>query len=146
MLRKFTVTSVLKIYTKMWKLCMPPDYDHFIPLTSKQGKFQPQTNILSGNNNPFILSLTVVWVDRSRFLKKKTNFSSLRSCYHQIANRKKLILPLGKYFKTTNDIVLALLAQNFQSHLQFFKVGKIMVSKYGHLMLPGAFLDIKSDP
>ena len=27
------------------------------------------------------------------------------------------------------------------SHLQFSKLGEIMVSKYGHLMLPGAFLD-----
>ena len=30
---------------------------------------------------------------------------------------------------------------NFLSHLQFFKVGKIMVSKYGHLMPLGAFTD-----
>ena len=53
MQRKFAVTSVLKIYSKMWELCMHPDYDHFIPLTSKKGKFQPQTNIFSENNNPF---------------------------------------------------------------------------------------------
>ena len=37
---------------------------------------------------------------------------------------------------------MALPAYNFLSHLQFFKVGEIMVSKYGHLMLPsGAFPD-----
>ena len=37
---------------------------------------------------------------------------------------------------------MALPAHNFLSHLQFFKVGKIMVSKYGHLMLPtGPFPD-----
>ena len=31
---------------------------------------------------------------------------------------------------------------SFLSHLQFFKVGEIMVPKYGHLMLPsGAFPD-----
>ena len=29
----------------------------------------------------------------------------------------------------------------FLSHLQFFKLGEIMVAKYGHLMLPGAFPD-----
>ena len=35
---------------------------------------------------------------------------------------------------------MALPAHNFLSHLQFFEVGEIMVSKYGHLMLPsGAF-------
>ena len=36
---------------------------------------------------------------------------------------------------------MALPAHNFLSHLQFFKVGEIMVSKYGRLMLPGAFPD-----
>ena len=45
-LRKFAVTSVVKIYPKMWELCMYPDYDHFyIPLTSKYNKFQPKTKI-----------------------------------------------------------------------------------------------------
>ena len=34
---------------------------------------------------------------------------------------------------------LTLSARNFLSQLQFFKVGEIIVSKYGHLMLPGAF-------
>ena len=32
-------------------------------------------------------------------------------------------------------------AHNFLSNLQFFKVGKTMVSKYEYLMLPGAFPD-----
>ena len=34
---------------------------------------------------------------------------------------------------------MALPAHNFLRHLQFFKVGEIMVSKYERLMLPGAF-------
>ena len=92
----------------------------------------------------FLLSLTVVWVDRLRFLKKKL-FSSLRSFYHKLAIGKKLILPLEKYFKTLNNI-RALPAQSFWSHLQFFEVGEIMVSKYGYLMLPGEFPDIESYP
>ena len=34
--RKFTGTSVVKIYIKMWKLWVHLDYDHlYIPLTSK---------------------------------------------------------------------------------------------------------------
>ena len=34
--RKFTVTSVIKIYTKMWELWVHSDYDHlYIPLTFK---------------------------------------------------------------------------------------------------------------
>ena len=53
MQRKFAVTSVIKIYSKMWGLCMHPDHDHFIPLTSKYGKFQLQNNIIPGNYNPF---------------------------------------------------------------------------------------------
>ena len=37
---------------------------------------------------------------------------------------------------------MALLARNSLSHLQLFKVGKIMLSKYRHLMLPsGTFPD-----
>ena len=34
-------------------------------LISKQGKFQPQTNIFHGNNNPFSIKPTVVWVNIS---------------------------------------------------------------------------------
>ena len=33
--RKFAINSVMNIYSKMWELCMHPDYRHFIPLTSK---------------------------------------------------------------------------------------------------------------
>ena len=36
---------------------------------------------------------------------------------------------------------MVLPARNFLSHLHFFNVGKIMVSKYGHLKLPGVFPD-----
>ena len=54
----------------------------------------------------FLLSLAVVWVGRLRFLKKKIFFSSFRSCYHRLANRKKLIFPLEKYFKTLNDMII----------------------------------------
>ena len=34
------------------------------------------------------------------FWKKDINFSGLKSHYNRLANRKKLILPLEKYFKT----------------------------------------------
>ena len=36
---------------------------------------------------------------------------------------------------------MALSAHNVLGHLQFFKVGEIMVLKYGHLTLPEAFPD-----
>ena len=42
---------------------MHPDYDHsYILLTFKKGKLQPQTNIFPGNNSPFSIKPTVVWV------------------------------------------------------------------------------------
>ena len=41
---KFAVTSIVKTYSKMSVLWMHLVYDHLCtPLTSKQGKFQPQT-------------------------------------------------------------------------------------------------------
>ena len=44
----------------MWELCMHLDCDHlYISLTSKKDKFQPQTNIFSGNNKPFSIKPTV---------------------------------------------------------------------------------------
>ena len=61
----------------MWGSCMPPDYDYLhIPLISKQGKFQTQTNIFPGNSNPFSIKPAVVWVKIS---EKIINFSVLRS-------------------------------------------------------------------
>ena len=41
---------------------------------------------------------------------------------------------------------MALPAHNFLSHLQFFKVGEIMVSKYGRLMLPSVAFPDKVTP
>ena len=46
-----------------------------------------------------------------------------------------------KQFKLQRTLPLALQIHNLLSHLQFFNLGKIMITKYGHLMLPGAFPD-----
>ena len=60
----------MTIYTKMWEFWVHLDYNHFyIPLTSKYGKFQPQT-IFLGNNNPFSIKPTVV---RDKIPEKKTS-------------------------------------------------------------------------
>ena len=75
----------------------------YIPLTSKKCKFQPQTSIFPWNNNPFSIKRTVVWVKISE--KKNISFWGLRSRYNRPANRKKLILPLEKHFKTLNDMI-----------------------------------------
>ena len=76
-----------------------------------------------------------MWVKISE--KKNINFSRLRSRYHRLTNRKKLILPLKK------------ILQNFEGHDRWrcwhiklfewfttFQSGRIMVSKYRHLMPP----------
>ena len=60
--------------------------------------------------------------------------------------RFEILLPHPSKYKETyfanrkRTWSLALPVHSFLSHLHFFKVGEIM-SKYGHLMLPGAFLD-----
>ena len=101
--------------------------------TSKYGKFEPQTII-------FLVKKIYCCVGQD-FWK---NFSSLRSCYHSQANRKKT------HFATTKIL------QNFEGHGQwhcqyitfwviyiFFKVGEIMSLKYGNLMLPaGHIIDL----
>ena len=72
----------------------------------------------------------------SRFLKKNIIFSSLRSCYYNQANRKKLILSLKNTSKLCRTWPLSLSVHTFSSHLHFFKVGEIMLLKYKNLMLP----------
>ena len=83
-----------------------------------------------------------MWVDRLRFLKKKY---SLRSCYHKLPNRKKLILPLEKYFKTLNDMFVGTPDAKPYSHLQFFKVGEIMVSNISIWCYQGHFQRVTPD-
>ena len=54
-------------------------------------------------------SLLLCWSrfgKKKHFFRKKNILSGLRSCYHKQANRKKLILPLKKYFKTLTDMVI----------------------------------------
>ena len=68
MQRKFALTlSGIKIYSKMWELCMRSFYSinfqiRQIPATDQN---------FPGKNNPFLLSLTVAWVEISE--KKKTS-------------------------------------------------------------------------
>ena len=89
----------------MWELYMHPDYDHlYFPLTFKKWKLQPQANTLPGSNNPFSIKSTFVQIKISG--KKNICFFGLRSCWHRLANRKKLILPLEKYFKTLKDMII----------------------------------------
>ena len=86
--KKFAITTVIGNQTKIRKLWVHLDYDHmFISLTSKYGKFLPQSNIFLVNNN--LLSI-----------------------------KFEICLPFSKWVKY-----------------------EILVSKYGHLILPEAFQD-----
>ena len=66
-------------------------------------KFQPQTSILLGITTLFFIKPAVVWIKISE--KKNISFSGLRSRYSRLANRKKLILLLEKYFETLKDMI-----------------------------------------
>ena len=70
----------------MCELWMHPAYDNlYIALTSKKGKYQPQTNIFNGILNPFPIEPTVVLVKIS---ERNINFSILKLPYHRLANRE----------------------------------------------------------
>ena len=71
----------------MWELCMHPNYDYFVYPINFQ---KMQSLLLRG----------------SRFLKKNINFSGFRSGYNRLANRKKFILPVEKYFRTLKDMII----------------------------------------
>ena len=63
-----------------------------------------------------------------------------------LANRKKLILPREKYFKTLNDMITGTAGTKLLESFTIFKESEIMVSKCGYLMVPGALPDIESYP
>ena len=68
------LTSVMKICTKMWELRAHQDHYHlYIPLTSKKGKFQPQTNIFLGITTLFLSNLALLC-----WSKKNINFRVLK--------------------------------------------------------------------
>ena len=55
----------------MWELCMHLDYDHlYIPLLPKKANSSYKPTFFCGNNNPFSIEPTVVWVKIS---EKKTS-------------------------------------------------------------------------
>ena len=64
----------------------------FVYSTNFQIKQIPASNIFLGNINTFSIKP-----------KKIINLFSLRSRYRRLANRKKLILPLGNYIKTLKE-------------------------------------------
>ena len=81
------------------------DHDNFVYSINFQKMQIPATNVyFTENNNPFSLKPTDVWVKISE--KKNILFFGLRSRYNRLANRKKLILPLEKYFKTLKDMII----------------------------------------
>ena len=91
---KFAVTIFIKVYSKMWGLWMHLDYDHFyIPLTSKQGKFQPQAII-------FPVKKAYCCVVK---ISEKNNFFQFEILLLQPNKWKKTYFATKKYFKTLYD-------------------------------------------
>ena len=78
---------------------------------------------------------------RLRFLKKKHQFFWCEIALPQFSKEKETYFSLENTPELQKRWSLALSARNVLSHLQFFKVCEIMVLKYGHMMLPGAFSD-----
>ena len=72
--------------------------------------------IFPGNRNPFFIKPTFAWV---KIFEKNNSFPCLKSLYYKLANRKKLILPLEKYFKTLREILIGTV-DTFFTHLHFF--------------------------
>ena len=77
-----------------------------------------------------------MWVKISEKKKKKKK-------KFQQANRKKLILPLEKYFQTLKDMIIGNTGTSLFQSFTSFQSGWVMLLKYGHLMLPaGCILDL----
>ena len=104
--REFVVTSAIRVYIEISELWVHLAYYYVyipLPLTFKQCKFQSQTNIFLESTNHFSIKPAV---KRVRITSKNTiNFPSLKSPHRRLANKKKLISPPEKYFKTLKDII-----------------------------------------
>ena len=65
----------------------------YIPLTSKKCKFQSQTSIFLGNNNPFSIKLTIVWVN---FSEKNHQFFRFEISLQQTSKLKETYFAIIK--------------------------------------------------
>ena len=79
-------------------------------------------------------------------LKKKTIFSCLGSCYHKLENRKKLIFPLEKYFKTLNDMIIGSAGTKPLESFIIFQSGRNNAVKKWVFDATRVFPDIESYP
>ena len=68
-----------------------------ILFTSKKCKFQPQNNIFPGNNNPFSIKPTIVWVKISE--KKKHQFFRFEISLQQARKEKETYFVIRKIIK-----------------------------------------------
>ena len=117
--------------------------------TSRLWLFVYSTNKANSSHEPtFFLGISTLFLltlyscGKEDFQKKSINIFGMKSPDHRLANRRETYFVnqknTSKYWRTWS---LTLSAYNFLCHLPFFKVGEIMVSKYGNLMLTGTFLD-----
>ena len=134
---KFAATSVLKIYFK-WRIMLASGLWSFYSINfQKKANSSHKPTFFLGITTLFLLNLNAVWVDRLRFLRKKTNFSSLRPCYHNLANRKNQILPLEKYFESLSDTIIGTAGTKLLESFTIFQSGR---NNMGILCHQGHFL------
>ena len=71
---------------------------------------------------------------------KKNQFFRFEISSPQASKQEETYFDRRNYLKTLEEMIIGT-ANSFLSHLQSVKVGEITVSKYGHLIPPGAFPD-----
>ena len=81
-----------------------------------------QIRQIPATNHHFAREKTLCLVGQD-FWKRNIIFSGLRSRYHRQTNRKKLILALKKYFKTSKDIIIATASKWLFQSFTFFQSG-----------------------
>ena len=121
--RKFAVTSVIKIYSKVLECIKTMIICIFTYLLNKRNFCLKPTFF----REITILFLLILLFSGSRFLKKFISFSGLRFRYQRLPNRKKLILPLGNFFKTWKDMIIGTASKLLFESFTTFQSGKIML-------------------
>ena len=101
---KFSVTSVLKTYSKNMRIMHASRLRSFYSINFQIKQIPATNNIFSEINNPFSIKLYCLWTNRMRFLKKK-NFFQFEILLAQ-ASKQKNLLCLEKYFKILNDVII----------------------------------------
>ena len=106
MQRKLAVTSVLKFILKSRNYaCIRTIIIFTFYEPPNKANYSPKRTFFLGITTLFLFLLNLLLCG-SRILKKIIHFFGLRFRYHRLANKEKLSLPLGNFFKTLKDMVI----------------------------------------